>query len=155
MNSTEKVILIGAVTAAVGAIVTVWLSNKYATKELSSAVPVAGAGNSGSSWTNAGANDNLSDTYQAGNPYTGPGTESSRTNFNGVIWARRFNKGGNPNAPLNYERSWAFQSATKNPYANGNNCTYAHAVNNATQDPTNQATSLVLGPGIAPNNPAA
>jgi hypothetical protein len=107
--------------------------------------------NSGSSWTNAGGNDALQPTPDrlASN---GPGRQHTHANANGVLFASKFNQGGNPNSPVNYEQSYAFQTSTKNPFANGNNNTYARAVNNATQDPTNQATALVLGPGIAPND---
>lgn len=69
---------------------------------------------------------------------------------NGHVYTKRFTKGGNPNSAVNYEQSFAIQSATKNPFANGPNNSYARAVNAAPIDPSNQATTAIYGHGGAP-----
>jgi hypothetical protein len=106
---------------------------------------------SGSSWTNAGYNGDLNMEPQ-GDVYNGPGRQSVHQNFNGQIYAKKFHPGGNPNSQQSQEHSYAFQTSTKNPFANGPYNGYQRAVDTATPDPTNNATSLVRGPGLAINN---
>lgn len=160
MDATTRVVLIAAAAAAVGAVVQVYVQNKIQGQgepNVEQNPPGSQIASPGATlYTSAGQNSSLQPDFEPA-VYAGPGSQGSRSNFNGAIWTKRFGKGGNPNAGGNggRENSWAFQTATKNPFANGNNCTYARAVTTATQDPTNQATSLVLGAGYAPNNPAA
>lgn len=152
MTSTERLLWITALGAAVAAAVQIWVSSK-----LGEGVPSLGNGTrpprsqTGSDWTNSGQNRNLQPSPDL-LTYNGAGRQHNRTSANNVIYASKFHKGGNHNSPVNYEQSGAIQTSTKNPFANGTNNSYARAVNNATQDPTNQATALVLGPGIAPND---
>jgi hypothetical protein len=106
---------------------------------------------SGSSWTNAGYNSDL-DMEADTDVYFGPGKQHQRVSFNGQIFAQQFHRGGNPNSQQSGEKSYAFQTATKNPFANGTYNGYQNAVDGATSDPTNNATALVRGPGLAINN---
>jgi hypothetical protein len=144
-------ILITALGAAVFTVVNTYLSAKLVPEAAPLGNGTTPPNNSGSNWTNPGQNDALQPTPQT-RTYNGPGRQHTHASANGQFFAAKFGQGGIPNSPVNYEQSYAFQSSTKNPFANGNNNTYARAVNNATQDPTNQATALVLGPGIAPND---
>jgi hypothetical protein len=155
MTTTETIFL----TAAIGAIATV-VATAIATgldtqRETEGQTPFTDGArpshNDGSSWTFL---TNAPDYNMApqGPVYQGPGRSETRTNFNGQIYAKRFHRGGQHNSVVNYEQSCAIQTSTKNPFANGTNNSYARAVLTATQDPTNQATALVLGPGVAPNN---
>jgi type II secretory pathway pseudopilin PulG len=153
MNGTEKIVLITALTAAIAAVVQAYIGNRITEDSRSIPVGPQQPNNSGSEWTNAGANPNLNMNPQS-RVYQGPGNQQSNSSYNGQIFTKRFNPGGNHNAggTGGREQSYAFQTWTKNPFANGNNTTYAGAVNSATQDPTNQVSSLVLGPGVAPND---
>ena len=107
--------------------------------------------NAGSSWTNT---RNVPAQGWGPEPgvYQSPGRQETRSSFNGQIYTKRFHRGGQHNSIVNFEQSCAIQTSTKNPFANGTNNSYSLAVNSATQDPTNQVSSLVLGPGVAPNN---
>jgi hypothetical protein len=106
---------------------------------------------SGSSWTNAGYNGDLNMEPQ-GDVYFGPGKQHSRVNSNGQIYSQKFHRGGNPNSVHSKEVSYAFQTSTKNPFANGTYNGYQDAVDTATSDPTNNVNALVKGPGLAINN---
>lgn len=141
MSNWTTVLVTAAVGAVVSVIVTSWFTSKQSRGFTSS---VDTPPNGGTWWTSIhhvspyGLDPDL-DMYGEG-----AGKQASRTSFNGQIYTNRFTKtGANPNYPANYEQSYAHQSATKNPFANGPFCDYAYAVNAATQDPTNQATPLV------------
>ena len=154
-SATEKVVLVAVLASVAAAIAQVWFTDRISEDSGNIRTGNKPPPNSGSSWTWAGAVGPLQMTPDTA-VYQGPGNPQSNTNFNGQIFAKRFHGGGNHNTQVNYEQSYAFQTWSKNPYNNGTNATYATAVANATQDPTNQATALVLGPQIAPNNnPAA
>jgi hypothetical protein len=152
MTALEQGLLIAVAAAIAGAVASAYIAGRASTEGVkplgNGATP---SDNSGSAWTNTGENNNLQMTPQT-TVYNGPGRQHTRASANGAIFAQKFHKGGNPNSPTNHEQSYAIQTSTKNPFANGTNNSYARAVNNATQDPTNQATALVLGPGIAPND---
>jgi hypothetical protein len=149
MDGVNKTFLI---TAAVGAVVFTFV-NVYLTNRLQKPIGngVKQPDLSGSSWTNSGANPSFNSDPEPGVYANTPGRQGNRTSFNGQIYTDRFKQGGPHNSTVNYERSYAFQTSTKNPFANGTNNSYARAVNTATADPTNRATSLVLGPGVSPS----
>jgi hypothetical protein len=149
---TTRFVILAAVGGIIAAVATSWW-----TKTIGAASPIGNGvrqpNQSGSSWTNTGTNPIFGNMDPDASVYANaPGRQGNRTNFNGQIFTERFKKGGPHNSRQNWENDYAFQTSTKNPFANGTNNSYARAVANATQDPTNQATSLVLGPGIAPND---
>jgi hypothetical protein len=155
MTTTETIVFASVVGAVATVIATAVATGWDAQRQTCGQDPLVDGArpshNAGSSWTlltNAPNNDMApqSEVYQ------GPGRSETRTNYNGQIYTKRFHRGGQHNSVVNYEQSCAIQTSTKNPFANGTNNSYARAVLNATQDPTNQATVLVLGPGVAPNN---
>lgn len=152
MNGTEKFVALAAGGAVIAFFVNQWLENHVAPSSTGKiAQGTQEATTSSGEWTPIGSQP-ANSLAQQSEVWRGPGNQQSNSSFNGQIFTKRFNKGGNHNSTVNYERSHAFQSWTKNPFANGTNNSYAYAVANATQDPTNQATALVLGPGVAPNN---
>lgn len=142
-------------TAAVGAVVSIFIQRAISQSDANTSQESTPPGNTPPHRSQYAGN--YSDLRHVGaldmEPYphvyggAAAGRQGGRSNFNGHIFAHRFHRGLNPNYSANFEQSYAFQSSTKNPFANGNNCTYARAVNNATQDPTNQCTPLVLGTG--------
>jgi hypothetical protein len=153
LGITGRFIFITAVGAAIFAVVEAWVDAKFFSDDKKQTVsngtrpPVTG----GSNYTNTGYVGDL-DMAPSDDVYSGPGKQSSRTSFNGHIYAKKFNKGGNHNSQVNYEQSYALQTGTKNPFANGPYNSYATAVDTATSDPTNNVNPLVLGPGVAINN---
>jgi hypothetical protein len=155
MNGISKTFLVTVfVGAVIYAIVEAYVDAHFFNHE-SGAVQGNGTNQppttSGSDWTNAGYNGDLNMEPQ-GDVYNGPGRQSVHTNFNGQIYTKKFHPGGNPNSIKRGEHSYAFQTATKNPFANGTYNGYQDAVDSATSDPTNNATALVKGPGQSVNN---
>lgn len=140
-------------TAAIGAVVSIFIQRAVSKSDSNTSQERTSAGNEPPNsrqrvgfWSDlrhVGALDMEYDPHVYGG--TAHGRQGGRSSFNGHIYAHRFHRGLNPNYSANYEQSYAFQSSTKNPFANGNNCAYASAVNSATQDPTNQCNPLVLG----------
>jgi hypothetical protein len=151
MTATERVLLLAAAGAVVSAVVTAMVSARLNENQTPTTDGARPSHNDGSSWSDPTNSDGFN--YGPDNAvYQGAGRQETRSSFNGQIYSKRFHRGGQHNSIVNYEQSYAFQTSTKNPFANGNNAAYSMAVNGATQDPTNQVTSLVLGPGISPNN---
>jgi hypothetical protein len=154
MGITWRFVILTAVGAAIFAIVESWVD-----AHLHSDAEGSQSGNgtntvpptSGSSWTNTGYNGDLSMATD-GDVYYGPGRQHPRISNNGQIFASKFHRGGNPNSQHSGEVSYAFQTATKNPFANGTYNGYQNAVDSATSDPTNNVNRLVLGPNQAVNN---
>lgn len=151
MSPNERLLWTSAVSAVVFIAIQAYFTTQHVTKSkpLSNGTPPPNT--SGSAWTNIGTDDNYQMTPQQA-VYNGPGRQAQRASSRGQIFAAKFHPGGNHNSSVNYEQSNAIQTSTKNPFANGTSNTYAWAVNRAGQDPTNQVTALVLGPGVAPND---
>ncbi len=151
LTATERVLLLAAAGAVVSSIVSAYVSSRINEGQTPTTDGAAPSKNDGSSWTNPSNTDGINYGPDS-QVYQGSGRQETRSSFNGQIYTKRFHRGGNPNSVNNWEQSYAIQTSTKNPFANGTNNSYSLAVNSATQDPTNQVTSLVLGPGVAPNN---
>jgi hypothetical protein len=154
LGITGRFIILTAVGAAIFAVVEAWVDAHYhpgATDSNFGNGTNTKLQSSGSSWTNTGNVGDL-DMEPQSVVYSGPGSQSKRMSQNGSIFAKLFHPGGNHNSQVNYEQSYAIQTSTKNPFANGTNNSYQMAVDNATSDPTNNVNPLVLGPGVAINN---
>jgi len=144
-----------SIVAAIGAVVSYFVQEALSRQKAQTVTPLSSSPppNSGSQWTGTGRIKSLQKTPQNSTLTAAPGKQGTHDWFNGQIVVHGWNAGSNSNAGgAQGEQSYAFQSWSKNPFNNGTNSSYRSAVDNATRDPTNAATSLVLGPGLAPND---
>lgn len=151
MTPTERAIMITVIGGVVAAVLGAYAVGKLDEAQVPTVDGARGSQNRGWDYTNTG---NVPASNMNPDPWVtnGPGRQETTSSVNGQIFAKRWHRGGQHNSAVNYEQSSAIQTSTKNPFANGTSNTYAPAVLNATRDPTNAATALVLGPGVAPNN---